>query len=105
MVTENSKVIEFRGFNNIFVGLLENDNKYFLFISKYHYAAISIEENTLSAFGKYHEELIKFIKSYDCKLEVNLDGLNENTLFNIFSLQNKQEYYTIVKVLETVYGK
>ena len=105
MVTENSKVIEFHGFNNIFVGLLENDNKYFLFISKYHYAAISIEENTLSAFGKYHEELIKFIKSYDCKLEVNLDSLNENTLFNIFSLQNKQEYYTIVKVLETVYGK
>lgn len=105
MITKNNKIIEFRGFNNIFIGLLDDDNKYFLFISKYNNAVINIEEDTLSAFNKYHQELVKFIKSYDCKLEVNLNGFNQNTLFNIFSLQNKQEYYTIVKVLETIYGR
>lgn len=34
MITKNNKIVEFRGFNNIFIGLFDDDNKYFyLFLS------------------------------------------------------------------------
>lgn len=100
-----NNIIEFRGFNNIFVGLMEDDNKYYLFISKYHNPIITVNNNTLSTFDSYYHELIKLTNSYECKFEMNFNLLNNNTLFNIINLQNKEEYYTIVKVLEITYGK
>ena len=105
MVKLITELIEFRGFNDIFIALVEDNNKYFLFLSKYNAPTINIEEDFLSIFGKTGVELYKFLKSYNCQLNVNLNGFNSDTHFNIISLQNKEEYYTIVKVLEIMYGR
>lgn len=96
------ELIEYRGFKNIFIGLAKYDKEqYCIIYGKTEDPIISISEDNQNVIGGYNEKLINFCK--EKFLDINISFIpNHGTLSNIQVISNKNEYYTILSVLETL---
>lgn len=96
------KLIEYRGFKNIFIGLAKyNKDQYCIIYGKTEDPIISLSEDNIEVTGRYNEKLINFCK--EKYLDMNISFIpNHGTLSNIQLISNKIEYYTILSILENL---
>ena len=96
------ELIEYRGFKNIFIGLAKyNKDQYCIIYGKTEDPVISLSEDNIEVTNGYNEKLINFCK--EKYLDMNISFIpNHGTLSNIQIISNKNEYYTILSVLETL---
>ena len=96
------ELIEYRGFKNLFIGLAKyNKDQYCIIYGKTEDPIISLSEDNIEVTGRYNEKLINFCK--EKSLDINIPFIpNHGALSNIQIISNKNEYYTILSVLETL---
>ena len=96
------ELIEYRGFKNIFIGLAKYDkDQYCIIYGKTEDPIISLSEDNIEVTGRYNEKLINFCK--EKYLDMNISFIpNHGTLSNIQLISNKNEYYTILSILENL---
>lgn len=91
----NLKFIKYTGTPNLFMALVKNKNEYYIFTSKTLPPNIKIEHDMLDA-----QTLI----TYSCSININCLVNKDETLFNLFKLNNEKEFDTISKILGYYYG-
>lgn len=97
------ELIEYRGFKNIFIGLAKyNKDQYCIIYGKTENPIINLSEENIEITGGYHnKKLIDFCK--EKHLDINILFIpNHGTLSNIQLISNKNEYYTILSILENL---
>ena len=96
------ELIEYRGFKNIFIGLAKNDkNQYCIIYGKTKDPIISLSEGNIEVTGGYNQKLINFC--IEKSLDMNISFIsNHGTLYNIQTISDKNEYYTILSILENL---
>lgn len=96
------ELIEYRGFKNIFIGLAKyNKDQYCIIYGKTEDPIISLSEDNIEITGGYNEKLINFCK--EKYLDMNISFIpNHGTLSNMQLISNKNEYYTILSILENL---
>lgn len=92
------KLIEYRGFKNVFVGLAQEDNNYFIIYGRTTSPTISFTEETKTI--TYDSIPIGTIPiNNQCTIDITFIT-NNNTLINIQAIKDKTIYYTLVNILE-----
>ena len=97
------ELIEYRGFKNIFIGLAKYDkDQYCIIYGKTKDPIISLSEGNIEVTGGWHnEKLINF--RTEKSLDINISFIsNHGTLYNIQTISDKNEYYTILSILENL---
>lgn len=96
------ELIEYRGIKNIFIGLAKyNKEQYCIIYGKTGTPTIDLSEDNEEIIGGYNEKLINFCK--EKSLDINIPFIpNHGALSNIQIISNKNEYYTILSVLEAL---
>ena len=94
--------IEYRGFKNVFFGLVRDETKeYFILYGKTKNISLNFENNIDKLlFETGH--MTKYITNYkECHAEINIPFCNnENMLFKLIKIFNKEVYTTLVEVME-----
>lgn len=97
--------IEYRGFKNIFLGLVNDEDKgYFILYGKTDKINVNFENNIDKLFFETMHTS-KYIADYkECRANVDIPFWpdNKGTLFNLVAIPNKETYYSTVKILEYV---
>ena len=96
-MNEFQEIIKYQGWGNHLVGLInDNENNYYIFIAP----ETGVPELKSEAFNDTYEGHI--INEYtEYKIIIPL-FLKHGHVFYIIQLKNKEEYDTIIKVLETI---
>ena len=97
------ELIEYRGFKNIFIGLAKyNKDQYCIIYGKTGTPNINFTEENVDITGLYKNKILTFCKERN--LDVNIPFIlnNHNNLYNIQLISNKNEYYTILSILENL---
>lgn len=90
--------IKYQGFKDRFIGLVQEDNQYFLIYCKTAPVELSITEDQQEIY--YHNAVIGSLtssKNYNIKIPL---FTNNDKIIHIISLPNKESYQTIVTILE-----
>lgn len=96
MMTFNNKykLITFNWKNNIFTGLVQNNNKYFIIWGKSTCPIFEIEINESFA--------AQIITSYNGTITSKI--INSPNLYQMMILENKEEYTTAAKLIHILLG-
>lgn len=94
--------IEFRGFKNIFIGLAKYNEQYCLVYGKIGKAKINQSEENVDVFGAYNEKILNFCKNKQLTIDIPFIPTEHGALTNIQLISDKNEYYTVLSVLETL---
>ena len=95
--------IEYRGFKNIFLGLIKDEDRgYFLIYGKTSQINVNFENNIDKLFFEtIHTS--KYIADYkERRANVVIPFLpdNKGTLFSLIAIPNKETYSSIISILE-----
>ena len=97
---EITKFIKFHGNNKYLVGLVQtDDDKYMLVYGLIGQMKIKNEITTDRPF------LFPFVEERMSTVEIPFIADNNHHLFNLIPLHNKDEYDTILSLLEVIYGE
>lgn len=92
------KIIKYKGTNNSFIVLCKIKEEYYIFVSKTKLPDIKVQNDTLYTDNFY---LSSFKKTYSCSINIDmLANEKDNSLFNLFKLNNEKEFDTISEILE-----
>ena len=95
--------IEFRGFKNIFIGLAKyNDEQYCLVYGKIGTAKINHSEENVDILGAHNEKILNFCRNKQLTIDIPFIPTRHGALTNIQLISDKNEYYTVLSVLETL---
>jgi len=93
--------IEFRGFKNIFIGLAKDEKLYYLVYGKIGATKINYSEESINIVdGK--NKILNFCKDKQLNIEIPFIPTKHGALTNIQQISDKNEYYTVLSVLETL---
>lgn len=97
------KFIEYRGFKNIFLGLVNDEDKgYFILYGKTGQINVNFENNIDKLFFETMHTS-KYIADYkECRANVDIPFWpdNKGTLFSLIAIPNKETYSSIINILE-----
>ena len=93
-------ILEYRGFKNIFIGLVKWKDKYCIVYGKTGPAQISSSDEKIDVFGGItNSKLLSF--NIDTMTQVEIPFVpNRKNLYTFISISNRTEYYNIVSMLE-----
>lgn len=92
------KIIKYKGTNNSFIALCKIKEEYYIFVSKTKLPNIKVQNDTLYTDNFY---LSSFKKTCSCSINIDmLANEKDNSLFNLFKLNNEKEFDTISEILE-----
>lgn len=95
-------LIEYRGFKNIFIGLLDDqDNKYYIIFGKTGTPNLTIEEQ-YNNISWHWTTLYKYLENKTCNLNIPFISMKNNSLVNIIPIENKKEYENLIFMLEKI---
>lgn len=98
MDSDGLKIIKYKGTNNFFIALCKIKEEYYIFVSKTKLSDIKIQNDTLYTDNFY---LSSFKKTYSGSINIDmLANEKDNSLFNLFKLDNEKEFDTISEILE-----
>lgn len=92
------KIIKYKGTNNFFIALCKIKEEYYIFVSKTTPPNIKVQNDTLYTDNFYISSVKKTYSG-----SINIDMLaneKDNSLFNLFKLNNEKEFDTISEILE-----
>lgn len=95
--------IEYRGFKNIFLGLVKDKDKgYFIFYGKTGKINVNFENNIDRLFFEsiHTSKYIANYKERRANIEIPLWPDNKGTLFSLIAIPNKETYSSIINILE-----
>ena len=99
------EVIEYRGFKNVFLGLVKDEDKgYFILYGKTKNINVNFENNIDKLFFETMQAS-KYIIDYKerhANIEISFWPDNEGTLFNLVAIPNEETYSSTVKILEDI---
>jgi len=96
------EIIEYRGFNNKFIGLAKENEQYFMIYGKTGPVKLSCTNDEIFAYGLRDNKIGSFIT--DQKYELNIpfvSNLNNNSVI-IIKHADKQIYKTCCEILENI---
>lgn len=95
------KFLKYTGTPNLFMALVKNKEEYYIFISKTMPPKIKIGRDILGVSDILDAKPITIYFG-----SINIDCLvnNDETLFNLFKLNNEKEFDIISKILGYYYG-
>lgn len=97
------ELIEYRGFKNIFIGLAKNDeDQYCLIYGKTGTPNINFTEASVDITGPYENKILTFCKERNLDVNIPFIPNDHNNLYNVQLISNKNEYYIILSILETL---
>lgn len=92
------KIIKYKGTNNFFIALCKRKEEYYILVSKTKLPNINVQDNTLYTTPFYKPS---FTETYYCSINIDmLVNEKDNSLFNLFKLNNEKEFDTISEILE-----
>ena len=90
------EIIKYKGTNSFFIALCKINKEYYIFVSKTKPPIINAQNDTLYKIDPY----ILFRETYSGSINIDiLVNEKDNTLFNLFKLNNEKEFDTISEVL------
>lgn len=100
MTTENSDLIKYHGFKNIFIGLYKDKDKdkkgYYIIYGKTDLPSLSVEEDTQDVYSKF-SKIYSFVSSKNVILRVPfIDN------FSLIYTEDCSTYDILIKVLEAL---
>lgn len=98
--------IEYRGFKNIFLGLIKDEDKgYFVLYGKTKNINVNFENDLDRLFFEtmHTSKYIVDYKERRAHIEIPFLPDNKGTLFNLIAIPNKETYSSIVNILEALY--
>ena len=97
------EIIEYRGFKDIFLGLINDEDKgYFILYGKTGQINVNFENNIDKLFFETMDTS-KYITEYKerrANIEIPFWPDNKGTLFNLIAIPNKETYSSIINILE-----
>lgn len=100
------EIIEYRGFNNIFLGLIKDEDKgYCIFYGKTKNINVNFENdiNKLYFETMHTSKYIVDYKERHVNVEIPLLPDSKGAVFNLIGIPNKETYLSIVNILEAFY--
>lgn len=92
--------IKYKGTNSFFIALCKKDKDYYVFVSKTKPPNINVQNDILYGIGSYKSKTFSFVETHSGSINIDiLVNEKDNTLFNLFKLNNEKEFDTISKVL------
>ena len=92
-------IIEYRGFKNIFIGLCQQHDKYYIMYGKTENPSLIISEENSEVLGLNGTKLLDFCTSKNINLYIPFCS-KKNKYYTLIEISNKNEYYNIVTILE-----
>lgn len=89
--------IEYRGFKNIFIGLAQEDEKYFIIYGQTNPAQLCITDTKEEIYAKGYR-INSFIT--DKHYEINIPFIPNNITIHMVNITNKQTYKVLSQILE-----
>lgn len=96
------KLIEYRGFDNIFIGLSKEGEQYFVIYGRTGPAEINCTEEDIDVMGERGDKVLRFCREQRIDLNVPFIQNNRGAITNIASIPHKSVYYTIINILESL---
>lgn len=97
------KIIEYRGFSNLFVCLIKNEGKYYLVWAHTKEPVIALSSNNKLEVGWHNQEMFA---SYEKTGSLQIDFVpKDNSLVHLVELQTKSQFYTIVEIVRGIIGE
>lgn len=93
-------IIEYRGFKNIFIGLCQQHDKYYIMYGKTENPNLIISEENSEALGFNGTKLLDFCKSKNINLYIPFCSNKKNSIYTLIKISDKNEYYNIIAILE-----
>ena len=93
--------LEIKTIKHQLFALVEKDNKYFLFTGKILNPTLEIHDDTKDIFNLYDYKVSNYVTSRTAAINLTFAEHND-TLFNLITLHNKEEYKTILEVAEVI---
>lgn len=94
------EIIKYKGTNNFFLALCKIKKEYYIFVSKTKPPNISEQSDILYGIDSYKFKMSSFVKTYSGSINIDmLVNEKDNTLFNLFKLNNEKEFDTISEIL------
>lgn len=94
------EIIKYKGTKSFFVALCKIKKDYYIFVSKTKPPNINAQNDIIYEIDSYKSKIPSFVKTYSGS--INIDILvreKDNTLFNLFKLNNEKEFDTISEIL------
>lgn len=96
------ELIEYRGFNNKFIGLAKEDNKYFIIYGKTGPAELSMTDDKVYAYGLKSQVTIGEF-TINKEYGINIPFVtNQNNKLVVISQCDKSVYKTCCEILENL---
>lgn len=96
------ELIEYRGFNNIFIGLAKENEQYFMIYGRTGLVTLSLANDEIFAYGLRGNKIGSF--TTDQKYELNIpfvSNLNNNSVI-VIQHADKRLYKTCCEILENI---
>ena len=92
--------IKYKGTKGFFVALCKMNKEYYIFVSKTRPPDINAQNDILYEIDPYKSKTFSFVETYSGSINIDiLVNEKDNTLFNLFKLNNEKEFDTISEVL------
>ena len=92
-------IIEYRGFKNIFIGLCQQHDKYYIMYGRTENPNLIISEENSEALGFNGTKLLDFCINKNINLYIPFCS-KKNKYYTLIEISNKNEYYNIITILE-----
>lgn len=96
------ELIEYRGFDNIFIGLSKEGEQYYVIYGRTGPAEINCIEEDADVMGGRGDKVLRFCRERRIDLNVPFIQNNRGAITNISSIPHKSVYYTIINILESL---
>lgn len=97
------KIIEYRGFSNLFVCLIKSEGKYYLVWAHTKEPIVTYTSNGQLEVGWCNQQMYA---SYEKTGSFHVDFIPKNDgLIHLVELQTKSQFYTIVEILRGIIGE
>lgn len=94
------EIIKYKGTNSFFMALCKMNKEYYIFVSKTAPPNINAQNDIVYATDSYELKIASFIRTYSGSINIDiLVNEKDNTLFNLFKLNNEKEFDTMSEIL------
>lgn len=94
------KIIEYQGFDNKFIGLGEENDKYYIIYGKTGDPTVSIDESHTSIYGGFRDvKILDYCPSRSTNIIIPFIA-TDKTLLYLMYIENKEYYKTVLTVLK-----